>query len=98
MVSANYNLFILSFSALFILTSARPQGNDLTGARPQGNGLPTPFGYASETTGGGNAAPDTPKTIEELESLLKDKKPRVILIDRTFDFTNSKGNKTEKGW
>ncbi|EGG00056.1 family 1 polysaccharide lyase [Melampsora larici-populina 98AG31] len=99
--SLRYKVFV-NWILLDLTRSVRSQVNmDDTHTRqendPQGNDLPTPFGYGSETTGGGNAKPDTPKSIEELESLLKDDKPRVILIDRTFDFTNTKGNKTEKG-
>lgn len=49
------------------------------------------FGYAAGTTGGGNLAPVTPTTTAELVSYLTDSSPRVILIDRSFDFRQGEG-------
>lgn len=49
------------------------------------------FGYAAGTTGGGNSAPVTPTTTAELVSYLTDSSPRVIMIDRTFDFRQGEG-------
>ncbi|OLN95691.1 putative pectin lyase A 2 [Colletotrichum chlorophyti] len=57
----------------------------------------TPEGFASGTTGGGSAAPVTPTTNEELVKYLGDSQPRVILLTKTFDFTNSEGKATEPG-
>lgn len=48
-------------------------------------------GFASGTVGGGDATPIVPSSLEELESLLKDDSPRVIHLDRTFDFRGSMG-------
>lgn len=59
---------------------------------------PQAFGYGAQTTGGGSAAPQTPRSISELELWLGDNVPRVIMIDRTFDFSDSQGNATGKGW
>ncbi|KAG0147576.1 hypothetical protein CROQUDRAFT_655962 [Cronartium quercuum f. sp. fusiforme G11] len=56
-----------------------------------------PFGFGSQTTGGGSSLAQTPSSLKELESWLSDNVPRVILIDREFDFTYSEGNKTEIG-
>jgi pectate lyase len=50
-----------------------------------------PFGFAAGTTGGGNAAPAAPSDIKELAQWLSDDTPRVILIDKEFDFTGSEG-------
>ncbi|KDN43030.1 hypothetical protein RSAG8_06353, partial [Rhizoctonia solani AG-8 WAC10335] len=48
----------------------------------------TPFGYASGTTGGGNAAPAAPSSPAQLVSWLGDNTARVILLDKTYDFTD----------
>jgi hypothetical protein len=55
----------------------------------------TPFGYASGVTGGGDRTPVIPKDIKELASLLADSTPRVILLDKLYDFIGSEG--TEYG-
>ncbi|KAI9929867.1 hypothetical protein MW887_011674 [Aspergillus wentii] len=55
------------------------------------------FGFATGTTGGGSATPVTPTTNDELIKYLTGDEPRVILIDRTFDFTLSEGTATETG-
>lgn len=62
------------------------------------SGAPKPFGFGSQTTGGGSAVPQTPKSLAQLESWLADSVPRVIVIDRTFDFSNAQGNATDEGW
>ncbi|KAI9172580.1 putative pectin lyase E [Paramyrothecium foliicola] len=49
------------------------------------------FGFAAGTTGGGNVAPIRPNTNAELVALLTDNQPRVILIDKTFNFLNTEG-------
>lgn len=51
-------------------------------------------GFASGVTGGGDATPDYPQTIEELASLLTDDVARVIVLDREFDFTESEGQES----
>ncbi|KAG0146943.1 hypothetical protein CROQUDRAFT_43651 [Cronartium quercuum f. sp. fusiforme G11] len=56
-----------------------------------------PFGYGAGTTGGGTSAPQTPQNIHELKAWVEDAEPRVILIDRLFDFTDTEGNRTSKG-
>ncbi|KAG0139997.1 hypothetical protein CROQUDRAFT_53916 [Cronartium quercuum f. sp. fusiforme G11] len=61
------------------------------------NGKSTPFGFGAQTTGGGSAPEQTPSSLEELASWLKDDRPRTIIIDRMFDFTDTQGNKTENG-
>ncbi|KAG0150777.1 hypothetical protein CROQUDRAFT_652023 [Cronartium quercuum f. sp. fusiforme G11] len=58
---------------------------------------PTPFGFGAQATGGGSATPQTPKDLKELTSLLGDSVPRVILIDKVFDFTDSENNATGPG-
>ncbi|KAK1143440.1 hypothetical protein N8T08_006768 [Aspergillus melleus] len=57
----------------------------------------TAFGMATGTTGGGSATPAAPSDIAQLESWLADDTPRVILIDKTFDFTSSLGTTTSAG-
>lgn len=58
---------------------------------------PKPFGFGAKATGGGSATPQAPKSLSELKEWLQDSVPRVILIDRTFDFTETEGDKTEQG-
>lgn len=54
-------------------------------------------GFAAGTTGGGNATPVYPKDIKELKALLADAQPRVIYLNKLYDYRNSEGKKTEKG-
>ncbi|TYZ53593.1 hypothetical protein PybrP1_007640 [[Pythium] brassicae (nom. inval.)] len=54
-------------------------------------------GLAAGTTGGGNAAPVYPKNIAELKAYLSDSQPRVIYLNKVFDFRNTEGKKTEPG-
>ncbi|KAI9172742.1 pectin lyase [Paramyrothecium foliicola] len=51
-------------------------------------------GFAAGVTGGGNAKPDFPEDIEELAALLTDSTPRVIVLSKEFDFTESEGTET----
>lgn len=51
-------------------------------------------GFASGVTGGGSATPQYPKDIKELNTWLTDSTARVIVLDKTFDFTNSEGTVT----
>ncbi|KAJ1018028.1 hypothetical protein NDA16_004897 [Ustilago loliicola] len=53
-----------------------------------------PHGFASSVTGGGSSPPIVPKSINELEKLLTDPQPRVIHLDRTYDFRGSAGTCT----
>lgn len=54
-------------------------------------------GFAQGVTGGGSASPVTPKNIKELVTYLTDKTPRVIVLDKIYDFTGSEGTVREKG-
>jgi pectin lyase len=54
-------------------------------------------GFAKGVTGGGSATPVYPKTTAELVSYLGDSSARVIMLDRTFDFTGTEGTATETG-
>ncbi|CAE6538383.1 unnamed protein product [Rhizoctonia solani] len=67
----------ISFSLITVLVAAH-------GALAVG----TPFGYAAGTTGGGNAAPAVPSSTSQLVSWLGDNTPRIILLDKTYDFTD----------
>lgn len=51
----------------------------------------TPSGFASGTAGGGDATPAAPRDIAELTEWLTDDTPRVILIDKLFDYVGSEG-------
>ncbi|KAL4947446.1 pectin lyase fold/virulence factor [Aspergillus filifer] len=51
----------------------------------------TPTGFAAGTTGGGDATPQTPSSLEELVEWITDDTPRVILIDREWSFIGTEG-------
>ncbi|KAL0932498.1 pectin lyase [Colletotrichum truncatum] len=65
------------------------------GALPQHKG--TPYGFAAGVTGGGSATPSFPKDVAQLKSWMADNVPRVIMIDKTFNFLGSEGTVTEMG-
>ncbi|KAJ6070144.1 hypothetical protein N7499_012031 [Penicillium canescens] len=52
---------------------------------------------ATGTTRGGSATPAAPSNTAQLELWLADDTPRVILIDKTFDFTSNLGTTTSAG-
>jgi pectin lyase len=54
----------------------------------------TPMGFASAVTGGGDAEPVYPTTIDELKKYLTSSDPQVIVISGELDFSGSEG--TEK--
>ncbi|KAE8395523.1 putative pectin lyase A [Aspergillus alliaceus] len=54
-------------------------------------------GFAKGVTGGGSATAVYPTTTNELVSYLGDSSSRVIVLDRTFDFTNTEGTTTATG-
>ncbi|KAJ0420951.1 pectin lyase A [Aspergillus carlsbadensis] len=54
-------------------------------------------GFAQGVTGGGSADPVYPDTIDELVSYLGDDEARVIVLTKTFDFTDSEGTTTDTG-
>ncbi|KAH7260690.1 pectin lyase fold/virulence factor [Fusarium redolens] len=54
-------------------------------------------GFAKGVTGGGSATAVYPTTTAELVSYLGDSSARVIILDRTFDFTGTEGTSTETG-
>ncbi|KAF7947155.1 uncharacterized protein EAE97_004404 [Botrytis byssoidea] len=54
-------------------------------------------GFAASARGGGNAPALIPKDIKELVTWLSDNQPRTIVLDRTWDFTNTMKTRTEKG-
>lgn len=54
-------------------------------------------GFAKGVTGGGSASPVYPKTNDELVSYLGDSSARVIVLQKTFDFTGTEGTAYETG-
>lgn len=54
-------------------------------------------GFAASVTGGGDAAAVTPTTTDELVKYLGDSSPRVIVLDREFDFRGTEGTTTDSG-
>ncbi|KAH7332841.1 pectin lyase-like protein [Rhizoctonia solani] len=57
----------------------------------------SPFGFASGTTGGAGATQAIPSSAAELKSWLEDNVTRNILLDRTYDFTDTEGTVTGPG-
>ena len=57
----------------------------------------TPFGMGSATTGGGSATAQTPTTKDDLVEWLQDDTPRVIVLDRMWDFSSDEGTETSEG-
>ncbi|GLA86109.1 hypothetical protein AtubIFM56815_010360 [Aspergillus tubingensis] len=51
-------------------------------------------GFAAGVTGGGDATPVYPTTIDELKKYLTSSSPQNIVIEGTFDFVGSEGTKT----
>ncbi|CAE6352857.1 unnamed protein product [Rhizoctonia solani] len=49
----------------------------------------SPFGFATGTTGGNGAAQAVPTSAAQLKSWLEDNVTRNILLDRTYDFTDT---------
>ncbi|KDO15846.1 hypothetical protein SPRG_18619, partial [Saprolegnia parasitica CBS 223.65] len=58
------------------------------------SGASTP-GVAAGVTGGGNAAPVYPKNTNELKAYLQEAVPRVIALNKTFDFRGTEGTTSE---
>ncbi|KAH7098011.1 putative pectin lyase A [Auriculariales sp. MPI-PUGE-AT-0066] len=54
-------------------------------------------GFAKGVTGGGSATPVYPSTNAELVSYLGDSSARVIILQKTFDFTGTEGTTTGTG-
>ncbi|KAF1780715.1 Pectin lyase fold [Phytophthora cactorum] len=54
-------------------------------------------GLAAGTTGGGSATAVYPTTTAQLVAYLKDAVPRVIVLNKTFDFRGTEGTTTEAG-
>lgn len=57
----------------------------------------TPSGFATGVTGGGDASPAAPSDVAELISWLEDETPRVILVDKEFNFIGTEGTKSDTG-
>ncbi|KAK5107542.1 hypothetical protein LTR62_001030 [Meristemomyces frigidus] len=57
----------------------------------------TAEGFAKGVTGGGSASPVYPTTNAQLVSYLGDSTPRVIILQKTFDFTGSEGTDSGTG-
>ncbi|KAF2128960.1 polysaccharide lyase family 1 protein [Dothidotthia symphoricarpi CBS 119687] len=57
----------------------------------------TAVGFAAKTTGGGDAEPVYPTTIEELTTYLTDSEARVIILNKEFNYIGSEGETTENG-
>ncbi|KAJ5644443.1 hypothetical protein N7507_010454 [Penicillium longicatenatum] len=68
----------------------------LLGTTVQATGVSgTAVGFATGTTGGGDATAAAPSDITELTEWLTDSTPRVILIDKEFNYIESQGKCTD---
>jgi len=56
-----------------------------------------PEGFASGTTGGGNAACQVPSSVSQLKTWLTDSVARCIVLDKEYNFKGTEGTVTEKG-
>lgn len=54
-------------------------------------------GFAKGVTGGGSVTPVYPSTTDELVSYLGDDTARVIILEGTYDFTDTEGTTTSTG-
>ncbi|OJJ76723.1 hypothetical protein ASPBRDRAFT_117133 [Aspergillus brasiliensis CBS 101740] len=64
---------------------AKAQSSIVSGTAP---------GFAAGVTGGGDATPVYPTTIDELKEYLTSSSPQNIVIEGTFDFVGSEGTET----
>ncbi|KAL1863977.1 hypothetical protein Daus18300_007942 [Diaporthe australafricana] len=55
----------------------------------------TPVGFASAVTGGGDAEPVYPTTIDELKEYLTSSDPQVIVISGELEFSGSEGTESQ---
>jgi len=86
--SHSFNMFkSLSILALVAATIGRTLAVGVSGKAE---------GFASGVTGGGSASPVYPKDIKELVSYLGDSSARVIVLQKTYDFTGSEGTGSGK--
>ncbi|KAF5025007.1 hypothetical protein F66182_2958 [Fusarium sp. NRRL 66182] len=76
----------MRFTLLSLLASA----GSIVQVHAQVKGSAT--GFAAGTTGGGSATPQTPSSLAQLKTWLEDGTPRVIMIDRTWDFRGTEGS------
>ncbi|KAF9889319.1 hypothetical protein FE257_007428 [Aspergillus nanangensis] len=72
-------------SALFLLIT--PALGSALSSRVDG----VPAGFGHSVTGGGNATPAIPANISQLRDWLTDNQPRVIVLDKEYDFKGSEG-------
>jgi pectin lyase len=56
-----------------------------------------PEGFASGTTGGGNAVCAIPSSVAQLKTWLSDSVARCIVLDKEYNFKGTEGTKTETG-
>jgi pectate lyase len=68
----------------------------LLGATVSASGVSgTAFGFATGTTGGGSASPASPSDTTQLTEWLTDSIPRVILVDKEFNYLGTSGKCTD---
>ncbi|KAF8668347.1 Pectate lyase [Rhizoctonia solani] len=57
----------------------------------------TAFGWATGTTGGAGGVEAIPSSPQQLKQWLEDSTPLVIILDKTYDFTDTEGSATGPG-
>ncbi|KAJ5160268.1 uncharacterized protein N7482_007272 [Penicillium canariense] len=78
----------MKYTALLAAVAAHAAAVSVSGAAE---------GFAKGVTGGGSATAVYPTTTDELVSYLGDSKARVIVLTKTFDFTDTEGTTTGTG-
>ncbi|KAK2753983.1 pectin lyase [Colletotrichum kahawae] len=79
---------IMRADSKFISIDELPPGSVVKGSS---------YGFAAGVTGGGSVKAAAPKDIKEFTTWLADSTPRVILIDKTFNFIGSEGSVASVG-
>ncbi|KAF2179080.1 polysaccharide lyase family 1 protein [Zopfia rhizophila CBS 207.26] len=83
----------MKFSSQSLVLTLLAFTNEVFAAGVVGNAT----GFAAGTTGGGSSTPVYPKDINELTSYLTDSTPRVIVLNKEYNFIGSEGETTEDG-
>jgi pectin lyase len=86
------NILALGSAAITTVTNAA-----VLGERAANAVVGKPEGFASGTTGGGNAACQVPSGTAQLKTWLADSTARCIILDKEFNFKGTEGTAKETG-
>jgi pectin lyase len=84
----SFSVFNMKYTALLAAFVAHAAAVSVSGSAE---------GFAKGVTGGGSATAVYPTTTDELVSYLGDSEARVIVLTKTFDFTDTEGTTTSTG-